>query len=169
MSLHRQPITVAIVDVNRTRRASHECLLQSKQGIALLSDVTSGNEVGNVHAFVERRSKPRMDVTASEDAIARIKRLNPLVLLVDVNQSRDEDYALLLLLRCECPDALMVLLADNSIRKDQLLKFLQIGARGYLKYEMVQQQLSKAVQAVGRGEAWVPRQMQGNILDHMLG
>lgn len=177
MSSHIQPVTVAIADADRDRRAGYERFLQGELGITLLTHVAPSNEVSdekllsghtNDHAFVDRRLKPRTDATASENEVARIKRLKPLVLLVNLNQCTDEDYVLLLSLRRECPEALMVLLADDSVREDQILKVLEIGARGYLKYETVQLHLSKAIQVVGCGEAWVPRKMMGNIMSHML-
>lgn len=172
-----QPITVAIADTDRDRRAGYERLLQGESGITLLTNVASGDEVGeerllsgrpNDHVFENRRLKPRTNVAENEDEVARIKRLKPLVLLVNLNLCTDEDYALLLSLRRECPDTLMVFLADDSVHESKILKVLEIGARGYLKYETVQFHLSGAIQAVGRGEAWVPRKMLGNIMDHML-
>lgn len=168
MSFNMQPVTVAIADVNHDRRAGYERLLQGEPGITLLTNVASSNEAANNHAFEDRRLKPRTNVAASEDEVARIKRLKPLVLLVNMNLCTDEDYALLLSLRRECPEALMVLLTDDSVREDQMMKVLEIGARGYLKYETVQFHLSRAIQVVGRGETWVTRKMLGNIMDHML-
>lgn len=168
MKLHIQPVTVAIADTDRDRRAGYERLLQSEIGITLLTNVTSSNEVSNDHAFVNRRLNPRTNVTASEDEVARIKRLKPLVLLVNLNLCADDDYALLRSLRRECPWAKMVLLTNDSIHESQIIQALEIGARGYLKYETVQLHLSMAIRVVGRGEAWVPRKMLGNIMDHML-
>jgi len=168
VSFHMQPVTVAIADVDRDRRAGYERFLQDELCITLLTNVASSNEVGNDHAFVNRRLKPRTNVTPSEDEVARIKRLKPLVLLVNMNLCTDADYVLLLSLRRECPEARMVLLADDSVHENKIIQALEIGARGYLKYETVQLHLSMAIQAVGRGEAWVPRKMLGNIMDHML-
>lgn len=177
MNIHKQPVTVAIADTDRDRRAGYERFLQGELGITLLTNIASSNEVSdenllsghpNDHAFENRRLKPRVNVTASEDEVARIKRLKPLVLLVNLNLCADEDYSLLLSLRRECPDALMVLLTDDSVHESKMIQALEIGARGYLKYETVQLHLSMAIQVVGRGEAWVPRKMLGNIMDHML-
>lgn len=163
-----QPITVAVADTNRDRRVQYECFLQSQLGIKLLANSTSNKEADNDPTFVDRRHKPRTDISASEDEVARIKRLKPLVLLVNLNLCTDEDYTLLLSLRCECPETLIVLLADDSIREDQLMKILEIGAKGCLKYESVQYHLSKAIQVVGCGEAWVSRKMLGKVMDHTL-
>jgi DNA-binding NarL/FixJ family response regulator len=168
MNLHKQSITVAIADTDHNRRAGYERFLKSERGISLLSDDTSNNESANNRSFVDRRSKPRMNITPSEDEIARIKRLKPLVLLVDMNQCTDDDYALLLSIRYECPEAKVVLLVDDSIPEDQLFEALKIGARGFLKYEKVQMQLSNAIQAVGNGEVWVTRKMFGSLMNHLL-
>lgn len=168
MRLHIQPVTVAIADADHARRAKYERLLQGEIGITLLTNVASSTEARNDSEFVNRRLKPRTDVTAKEDEVARIKRLKPLVLLVNLDLCTDEDYALLLSLRRECPETLMVLLADDSIQESQLIKILEIGARGYLKNETVQHHLSMAIRVVGRGEAWVPRKMLGDIMSQML-
>lgn len=167
MSL-RKPVTVAIADVDHDRRAGYERLLRGDRGIAVLADVASRSGVGDSSAFVNRRLKPRSDVSATENEVARVKRLKPLVLLVNLNLCTDEDYALLLSLRRECPDSLMVFLADDSIQENQLLQVLEIGARGYLKYEAVEHHLSMAIKMVGRGEAWVPRKIMGNILESIM-
>jgi len=168
MKVHRQAVTVAIADADRARRAGYERLLQGEDGITLLTNGTSSHEASGNRPFVNRRLKPRTNLTASENEVARIKRLKPLVLLINLNQCTDEDSALLLSLRRECPDTQMVFLADDSIHEDKILKVLEIGAIGYLKYETVRLHLTKAIQVVGQGEAWVPRKMLGNIMEHML-
>jgi len=168
MSLPIQPVTVAIADANRIRRDGYERLLQSEAGIKLLTNATSSNEVRNNHRFVDRRLKPRAHLSANEEEVARIKRLKPLVLLVDLNMCTDEDYALQLSLRRECPWVKIVLLTDDSIHESQIVQALKFGARGYLRYETVRLQLSMAIRVVGRGGGWVPRKMLGNIMDHIL-
>lgn len=103
-----QNVTVAIADVNRDRRAEYERLLHGEDGITLLSNVGASNEDRNDHAFVNRRAKQRTDVLAYENEVARIKRLKPHVMLVNLDMSEDEGHALLLSLRCECPDTYIV-------------------------------------------------------------
>jgi DNA-binding NarL/FixJ family response regulator len=168
MNTHKQLVTVAIADTDHDRRARYERFLQGELDIRLLTNATSGIEARNDHEFVNRRLKPRTNVAASDDEVARIKRLKPLVLLVNLNLFNDEDYTLLLSLRRECPEALIILLADDSVQENKIIQALEIGARSYLKYETVQLHLSKAIRAVGRGEAWVPRKMLGEILDRVL-
>ena len=108
-----QNVTVAIADVDRDRRAGYERLLYGEDGITLLSNVGSSNEDRNDHAFVNRRVKQRTDVLAYENEVARIKRLKPSVMLVNLDLSDDEGHALLLSLRCECPETYIVLLTDE--------------------------------------------------------
>jgi DNA-binding NarL/FixJ family response regulator len=163
-----QPVTVAIADSDRDRRAGCERFLQNELGITLLGNVPSSTEVGNDYSYVNRRLKPRNNITASENEVARIKRLNPHVLLVNLNSFTDEECALLLSLRRACPESLMVLMTDDSVRDNQIIQALELGARGYLKYGTIQHQLANAVRVVGRGETWVSRKLLGNIMDHML-
>ena len=42
------------------------------------------------------------------------------------------------------------------------------AARGYLNLDADPILISKAVQVINRGEAWVPRKMLGKIMDHVL-
>jgi DNA-binding NarL/FixJ family response regulator len=168
MNFNIQPVTVAIADFDHDRRAEYESLLQSELDISLLENVKLSKETINEHTLVSRRSRSRSNLTVKEDEVARIRRINPLVLLVVLNLSSDDDYSLLLSLCNEYSGALVVLLADDSVQDDQLLKVLEIGARGYLKLDDVRSHLSRAIWVVGHGETWVPRKMLGNIMDHML-
>ena len=168
MSFPRQSVTVAIADTDRGRRQRYERLLQGEFGISLLTDETSSYEPGIFRAFLNRRLKPRVDITACENEVARIKRLKPLVLLVNLNLCTDEDHALLLSLRRECPETLIVLLTEDTVQDNKIIRYLEVGVRGYLKSESIQLHLTTAIQVVGCGEAWVPRKMLGNIMDHML-
>jgi DNA-binding NarL/FixJ family response regulator len=161
-------VTVAVADVNRDRRAGFERLLYGEDGIELLSTVGSNNGDRHDHAFVNRRTKQRTDVSANENEVARIKRLQPRVMLVNLDLNADEDHALLLSLRTECPEARIVLLTDDTVHESRILQALEIGAIGYLKNEAIELHLSRAVTVVGRGEAWVPRKMLGKIMDRVL-
>lgn len=164
MGFHAQPVTVAVADANRNRRIGCEHFLQDKLGIELLEKHSPSNESDSDYAFRDRRRKPRTNLTPNEDEVARITRLKPLVLLVNLNLCDDDDYALLLSLRYECPDVLLILMADDSVHESRILHALEIGVRGYLKQNTLQVQLSKAIQVVSRGEAWVPRKMMSNMI-----
>ena len=160
-----QPITVAIADEDGGRRAKFEHSLQGEQGIKVLTNVTTSE--GDM--ATNRRLKPRTNITAIEDMVARIRRLNPRILLANLKQCTDGDCAMLVSLRRECPETLVVLLADESVQQeDQVMQALASGARGYLNIEADSLHLSKAVHVIDRGEVWVPRKMLGKIMDQVL-
>jgi len=159
-----QPITVAIADSDWRRRTIFEQSLQGEQGIRMLTNnATNG---GNV--VQDRRLTPRVNITAVEDVVARTRRLNPRILLANLNQCTDEGCAMLVSLRQECPETLVVLLADESAQEDQIMLALAKGARGCVNPKSDPTHFSKAAQMIDRGEAWVPRKMLGKIMDEVL-
>jgi DNA-binding NarL/FixJ family response regulator len=89
-------------------------------------------------------------------------------MLVNLDAGGDEEHALFLSLRSVCPDAYIVLLADDAVDECNIIRALEIGARGYLRITAVESHLSKALQVVGQGEAWISRKMMGSILDRVL-
>jgi len=163
-----QTVTVAITDFDHDRRADCENLLQNESGIKLLKNIPSNTEIGSDLLFVNRRLKPRENVTMIEDEVARIKRLDPHVMLVNMDSFADNECVLLLSLRRECPESLMILTTDDSVRNKQIIHALELGVRGYLRFDTIQQLLANAVRVVGRGDAWIPRKLLGNIMDYML-
>ncbi len=159
-----QPITVAIADENAARREKFEDALQGEQGIRVLTNTTTEG-----HMTTDRRQVSRDNISAIEDIVARVRRLNPRILLADLEQCAEADCAMLTSLRAECPETLVVLLSDESLQKEeQLMHALASGARGYLNPATDQIHLSKVVQAIDRGEAWVPRKMLGKIMERVL-
>ena len=114
----------------------------------------------------DRRLTPRTNITAAEDMVAKVRRLSPRVLFANIKQCLDADCALLVSLRRECPQTLVVLIGDDSDQQeDQVIQALESGARGYLSTEADLFHFSKAVHVIDRGEVWVPRKMIGKIMD----
>lgn len=163
-----QTVTVAVADVDSDRRATYERLLHGEDGITVLSNVGQNNLVRNDHTFSCRRQTQRTGTSASENEVARIKRLNPRVVLINLDMVADEEQALFLSLRCVCPESRMVLLAADAVSEAMIIQAFEIGAQGYLKNETVELHLSRAVQVVGRGESWVSSKILGSIMDRIL-
>jgi DNA-binding NarL/FixJ family response regulator len=160
-----QTITVAIADEDRERRAKFEHTLQGEQGIRVLTNVKS--KEGEM--TVDRRLNPRTNMSAIDNVVARIRRLNPRILLANMKQCTDADCAMLVSLRRECPETLVVLVADEQVpQEDLVMQALASGARGYLNIEADSVNFSKAMQVVDRGEAWVPRKMLGKIMNQVF-
>jgi DNA-binding NarL/FixJ family response regulator len=158
-------VTVAIADVNPARRANLEQLLQGQQDIKVLTNVMSLSN--GVEASGERRLKPRTDMTEIEDVIARIGRLKPRILFVNLDESTG-GFALLEALYREYPETLLVLLTDKSEKEAEILQALASGVRGCVDHKAAPSYFLKAVRMVDRGEAWVTRKMLGKIMDAVL-
>jgi len=160
-----QIITVAIADEDAERRAKFENSLQGEEGIMVLKNATTSEG----EMTIDRRLNTRTSISAIDNVVARIRRLNPRILLANLKQCTDADCAMLVSLRRECPETLVVLLADESVQQeDRVMQALASGARGYLSPEADSRYLSKAVHVIDRGEAWVPRKMLGKIMDQVL-
>lgn len=156
-------VTVAVADTKPERRAKLEQALQGEQDIDVLMDIRSNGS----KAIGERRLCPRTDLTEFEDVIARIGRLKPRVLFINLDQSTG-GYALLKALYREYPETLMVLLTDKSEKDEQIIEALANGARGCLDHEAAPAYFLKAVRMVDRGEVWVTRKMLGKIMDRVV-
>jgi DNA-binding NarL/FixJ family response regulator len=153
-------VTVAIADTDPERREKLEQSLQGEQDISVLTNVMSnGTEISR-----ERRHTPRTDITEIEDVIARIGRLKPRILFVNLDESTG-GFALLEALYREYPETLMVLLTDKSAKEEEIIEALASGVRGYLDYEAAPSYFLKAVRVIDRGEVWVTRKMLGKIMD----
>jgi len=160
-----QTITVAIADEDWERRTKFEHSLQGERGIKVLMNVKSIDG----EMAVDRRLNPRTNISAIDNVVARIRRLNPRILLANMKQFTDSDCAMLVSLRRECPETLVVLLADEQVpQEDKVMQALASGARGYLNIETDSVNFSKAIQVIDRGEAWVPRKMLGKIMNQVF-
>ena len=156
-----QPITVAIADADRSRRATFEQSWGDASDVRLLANASTNGHVEN------RRLKSRDGITVIEDEIARAKRLVPRVLLVDTNLCPDEDYSILQQLHSECPSTYLLLMGDEIANDDLIIKALECGARGYVSHETVNRHLARIASAVDRGEAWVSRKVLGKLIDRI--
>ncbi|MDN5752877.1 MAG: DNA-binding response regulator [Nitrosospira sp.] len=159
-----QVVTVAIADTDPRRRAKLEQSLQGGQGVKVLANAMSNGGVISTGPGLQRR----MDITAIEDVVARVSRLKPRILFVDLSQSADEDFTLLGALTRECPETRVILLTDKSVPDEQIIQALANGARGCLNHEADPFYFLKAVRVVDRGEAWVTRRMLSKIMDEVL-
>ena len=141
-----QLITVAIADENAKRREKFECMLQDDPSVRVLANIQT-----------------------IEDVLTTTARLKPRILFISLKHCAEADGEILLSMNRECPETLVVLLADESARQgEQIMLALAKGARGYLDFELDPILVSKAVLVIDRGEAWVPRKMLGHIMDHVL-
>ncbi len=159
-----QPITVAFVEINQNQQIPMEKFVQKNEmSIKLLADISSGYD----HTL-ERRLVSRDNVTPVDNAIARIKRLNPRILLVNANKSIDEYCDLLFALRYHCPNTQAILIINETVEDNYLVEALACGARGFITDSLDSLNFSKVIKAIDRGEAWVSRKMIGKIMQQIV-
>ncbi|MCH9638271.1 MAG: DNA-binding response regulator [Betaproteobacteria bacterium] len=164
-----QKITVAVVEANQEKRVQLEQSLHQDKEISAIEVLT--DEISN-KGNVERRLKPRSDLTFLDDIVARIQRIKPRILLLStqIQQLSGGFCNLLLTLRNQCPETLVVLLIDEEATEvNQLLDALASGARGFLDSKKVNTpSFSKMIKAVDKGEAWVSRKLHGEMMNKIL-
>ena len=136
-----QPITVSIADRDPSGRVACKRLLRHIPGIRVVAGVA-----------------------AWQDVVPMTLEIKPRILLCSFDLAADAGYSLLLTLRRECPETLVILLTDHQVQEDQLMPALFNGALGFVARASLQSQLPSAVRGVAGGEAWVPRRMLGTIL-----
>ncbi len=168
-----QTITIAVVDASQEKRVELERVLQQdkdKHAIEVLTDATVAT--AGFKGIVERRLKSRSDLSFVENMVARIKRMKPRILLVNIQiqQLFDDFCNLLSALHRQCPDTLVVIIIDDkTIEKNLLLNALASGVRGFLDTNMLNTPgFSKMIKAVDQGEAWVSRQLLGEVMNKIL-
>lgn len=137
-----QAITVVIADSDKVKRTACEYLLRYEEDIQVVAQAATLKEVTT--AVLEHQ---------------------PQVLICRFSLAAVESFALLRALRGEYPAPSVLLLTDRSILEEQIIQALNAGARGYLNYDGMSSQLAKAVRSIGQGEAWIPRQTLGRLLD----
>jgi DNA-binding NarL/FixJ family response regulator len=157
-----QMVTVAIADTDPRRRVKLEQYLQGGPGIKVLTNIMpSKNDI-------KHQLGSDTAVIPIDDVVARISRLKPRIVFVNLDQSIGGDFALLEALHRECPETLVLLLTDKSVQEEQIIQALANGARGCLSHEADPLYFLKAVHVVDRGEIWVTRKMLGKIMDKVL-
>lgn len=161
-----QSITVAIVDIEQDQQRQtplDELLHHNTTHFELLTDLPSVDIQS-----IERRRIARNELSFVENAIARIRRLNPQVLLMNASEAIQECCDLLLALQDQCPGTQALLVIDETIEESDLIKALACGARGFIAEDLDSVDFSKVVSAIDRGEAWLPRKMTARLMHQIV-
>ncbi len=158
-------ITVAIVNIeqNQQKTTIHELFQHNAPLFELLTDSPS-----QAIQSEERRRLTRCGLSFVENAIARIRRLKPQILLMNTSRAMHECCNLLLALRDQCPRIRTLLVIDEAIKEDDLVLALACGARGFITADLDPVDFTKAVSAIDRGEAWVPRRMTATLMHRIV-
>jgi DNA-binding NarL/FixJ family response regulator len=132
-------ISVLIANREKAGRTTCRVLLEPEKGIRVVGEAASGL-----------------------DAVTAAERLKPSILLLDLKLFNGDGPSLLPVIRRKSPLTRVLLLTDEA-PEAPTLEALSHGARGYLEKGTLRTYLTRAVRAVGAGEAWVPRKMVTQI------
>lgn len=136
-------ITVGIAHPEKRIRAACLRLLKREEGIQVVGEAKNGLE-----------------------ALTAAVKLNPRILLLDLNLSTGKEIFLLFALREKSPRTQVILLTRQA-SEARIMQALSHGALGYFEEKDIKTLLPKAVRRVDAGEAWVPRKMVARIIDRL--
>lgn len=123
---------------------------------------------GIVHALLN--NDPHIwlmnELSDAMDTLDAVKQLKPQVLVLHSGLTEEPLDRFVGLLQDKSPGT-RILLLIGDLNDEQVLRALAGGARGYIVEADITFFLTKSVHAINLGEAWVPRRMVANILDHI--
>ena len=100
------------------------------------------------------------------EAVKLAAKLKPDVLLLDLAMPRQPGLTALPELLDTCPNVRAIVLTA-AIEKPQVVKALQLGARGVVLKESATQLLLKCIRAVMKGEYWVGRESVSDLVQFL--
>ena len=100
------------------------------------------------------------------EAVKLAVKLKPDVLLLDLAMPRRPGLEALYELANACPN-LRTILLTAAVEKPQVVKALQLGARGVVMKESATQLLLKCIRAVMKGEYWVGRESVSDLVQFL--
>lgn len=100
------------------------------------------------------------------DIFTKLNDTEPAIALIDFSAVSEAHYAMLAELRRSHPKTKVILLCDGD-DQSKLIDAFRHGASGYLETKDRDAFLAKAIQAVGNGEAWVPRHFVTKIVERL--
>ena len=92
-----------------------------------------------------------------------VDRLKPDVLLLDLNLNRESGLDIIRGYE-GLSESVRVILLTSSIKSDQMIEALRLGARGVVKKDSASGLLYKSIRAVMAGEYWVDRMTVGELV-----
>src|SRR4051812_28531603 len=136
------PITLSIVEDDRLTRESVIAILGGQPSLRCLGAYATG-----------------------EEAVKKIPREKPDVVLVDINLPGMNGIACVERLKRELP-ALQILMLTTYEDSDMIFDSLRAGAGGYLLKKTIPQNLISAIEQVHAGGAPMSLQIARKVVDH---
>jgi DNA-binding NarL/FixJ family response regulator len=135
-------VSILIADSERASRNAATRVIQSLRGMRIVGEATTGHE-----------------------AVSATARLKPRVVLLDLQLS-SEFASLISVLRRRSARSRVILLVGRA-SEDRIVEALSHGAVGCVTKKEIPLFLSKALEAVAAGEAWMSRKLVPKIVDRL--
>jgi two-component system, NarL family, nitrate/nitrite response regulator NarL len=88
-----------------------------------------------------------------QEAVLKVRELLPDILLMDINMPKLDGVAVAELLHQEAPRTKVIILSMH-LNKDQVLRLIHAGVRGYVLKDASPEELLRAIEAVNAGETF---------------
>jgi DNA-binding NarL/FixJ family response regulator len=134
------PIRIVIADDHPIFRDGLRKLLESEPGFAVVGEAADGQE-----------------------AVALVQQLNPDILLLDLAMPKMPGLDALRDL-ADRSGSVRTIVLTAAIEKSEIVKALQLGARGIVLKEVATDLLFKSIRCVMKGEYWVGRESVADLV-----
>ena len=101
------------------------------------------------------------------DAIEKVKTLHPDIVLMDINMPKLGGYEATIELKKTDPSVKVIVLTQYE-DKEYIIRFLKVGASGYIPKKAIGEELIAAIRAVHRGETYLHPSIAGQVVDGLF-
>lgn len=158
-----QPITVMVVEIGQSQAISIQDL-ERNSNVRVL-DESKLNDYNTVGSLLHEQ---KGTVDSIESTLEKIDRLNPKTVLINANQTIQEYCDLLVAMRHQQPYIQVILVINDSVSEDYILKALSCGAQGFITNKLSTFDFIKVINAIDQGEIWVSRKILAKAMDQVL-
>ena len=146
MDNKKNPIRIVIADDHPIFRDGLRRLLEAEGGLKVIGEASDGGE-----------------------AVKLARQVKPDILLLDLAMPKHTGLEALKDLSDGGANGVRVILLTAAIEKEQIVKALQLGARGVVLKDSATQLLIKSIYTVMAGEYWVGRDSVSNLVQYLHG
>ena len=132
-------IRIILADDHKIVRESWKALLEHKPGFRVVADCNNG-----------------------ADAVQQAKQLLPDIMLVDINMTPGNGYAVTSQVAAELPSVRVIGLSVNNQPK-YALKMVALGARGYLTKTSSLEEISHCIREVHNGNIYICEEIRKHL------
>lgn len=160
-----QPITVMVVETGQSKAISIQDLERNSNIRVLDESELNDYNTDTVGSLLQEQEGT---VDFIESTLEKIDRLNPKTVLINANQTIQEYCDLLVAMHYQQPHIQAILVINDSISEDYILKALSCGAQGFITNKLSALDFIKVVNAIDQGEIWVSRKILTKAMDQVL-